>query len=332
MSLHRVPRLLCALNSTTMDSDESDFYGDEETVAGLEARVNSFNVAQWWEETNAVHLNRRVKTEPVDSKRLHNPYAGVPYAWQLTETVDAFLDRLPPETTEGSEEIPWIFICNPYIPRKDRLSAQNQFSKGNEDEAPEEEGSQLDTLIEGGTERLNILRHFTNDIQRTPTSKAARRADINDEKKQAVQDILALAHACKVKAGKWMIFCPPREVNEVWRIIARATANNELGIAAKVAPRQDATGKKDRIIAVYTADFSDMADVTRVLRRLRELKVVESTGRPIYYKPDAFTYIGIAHGNHWDIKASIYSSLDVLPKPLLPPTPVHDNERNDWTF
>lgn len=82
-----------------------------------------------------------------------------------------------------------------------------------------------------------------------------------------------------------MIFCQPSEVDEVWRVVARATANNELGIAAKVAPRQDATGRKDRIIAVYTADFSDIADVARVLRRLRELKVAEVMGRPIYYKP-----------------------------------------------
>lgn len=74
-------------------------------------------------------------------------------------------------------------------------------------------------------------------------------------------------------------------MNEVWAIIARATANNELGIAAKVAPRQDATGRKDRMIAVYTADFNDVTDVMRVLRRLRELKVVEAMGRPIYYKP-----------------------------------------------
>lgn len=171
-------------------------------VAGLEARVNSFNVAQWWEETNAIRLNRRVKTEPVDSKKLHNPYAGVPYAWQLSETVDNFLNRLPPETTEWSEEIPWIFICNPYNARKDRFSAQSQFSKGNEDEAPEEEGSQLDTLIEGGTERLNILRNFVNGIQRTTKSKAAKTAEINREKRQAVQDVLSLAHACKIRAGK----------------------------------------------------------------------------------------------------------------------------------
>ncbi|EQB51365.1 hypothetical protein CGLO_09098 [Colletotrichum gloeosporioides Cg-14] len=297
-----------------MDSEESDFYGDEDVIEGLEARVNSFNVAQWWEETRAVQLNRRAKAEPTDSTKLHNPYVGVPYAWQLTETVSDFLNRLPPETTEGTAEVPWIFICNPFIPRKNRFLAQNQFSKGNEDEAPEEDGSQLNTLVEGGTERLRILRSFVDGIHRTKKSATAKLLEINHEKKQAVKDVLSLAHACKVRSGKWLLFCSPRDVNEVWAIIARATANNELGIAAKVAPRQDATGRKDRMIAVYTADFNDVTDVMRVLRRLRELKVVEAMGRPIYYKPDAFTYIGVAHGNQWDIKASIHSSLDIMPK------------------
>ena len=83
-----------------------------------------------------------------------------------------------------------------------------------------------------------------------------------------------------------MLFCPPGEVNEVWRIIAKATANNELGLAAKVAPKPDNDDpRKDRLICVYTADFKDKPDVGRVLQKLRELRLVEAKGRPIYYKP-----------------------------------------------
>lgn len=83
-----------------------------------------------------------------------------------------------------------------------------------------------------------------------------------------------------------MLFCPPDEVNEVWEIVAKATANNELGIAAKVAPKpEDEDPRNDRLICVYTTDFSDKADVGRVLQKLRELRLVEARGRPIYYKP-----------------------------------------------
>lgn len=85
---------------------------------------------------------------------------------------------------------------------------------------------------------------------------------------------------------QWLLFCPASEVNEMWEIVAKATANNELGIASKVAPRSPLEDpRKDRLLCVYTADFRDKADVGRVLQKLRELKLVESRGRPIYYKP-----------------------------------------------
>jgi hypothetical protein len=82
-----------------------------------------------------------------------------------------------------------------------------------------------------------------------------------------------------------MIFCSPEDVNDVWEAVAKATANNELGIAAKVAPRQDNDPKKERVVVIYTVDFSDKKDAERVLRKLRELRLVETRGRPIYYKP-----------------------------------------------
>lgn len=76
----------------------------------------------------------------------------------------------------------------------------------------------------------------------------------------------------------------------MWEIVAKATANNELGIAAKVAPRSPLEDpRKDRILCIYTADFADKADVGRVLQKMRELKLVEARGRPIYYKPGKFS-------------------------------------------
>lgn len=85
---------------------------------------------------------------------------------------------------------------------------------------------------------------------------------------------------------KWMIFCDPGNVDAVWAIVARATANDELGIAAKVAPfPEEGLQKRERLICIYTKDFRDRRDVGRVLRRLRELRLVESRGKILYYKP-----------------------------------------------
>jgi hypothetical protein len=87
-----------------------------------------------------------------------------------------------------------------------------------------------------------------------------------------------------------MLFCEPSDLNPIWATVAHATANNELGIAAKVAPKPgDTDSRQDRLICVYTRDFHDKADINRVLARLRELKLIETRGRPIYYKPGTFS-------------------------------------------
>ncbi|KAL7923184.1 DUF1917 domain-containing protein [Trichoderma austrokoningii] len=299
-----------------MDTDESDFYGDEATTSNLLQRVADFDVGEWAQQQR-VHPGRPLQQADFieGASHLHNPYSGIFCAWQLTETIDHFLSRLPPSTTDQTPEVPWIFICNPYIPRVHRLQSQGQFSRGNENEAPEEEGSQTAMVTEGGLERLHLVSKFIEGIQRSGKGKSFVDKEIRKEQKQAVDDILSLAHLAKVRTGKWMLFCPPSEVNEMWEIVAKATANNELGIAAKVAPRSPLEDpRRDRLLCIYTADFRDKADVGRVLQRLRELRLVESRGRPIYYKPDAYTYIGISRGNAWGLRASIYSSTDMFPR------------------
>lgn len=47
---------------------------------------------------------------------LSDRFKGVWYGRQLSETVDNFLLRLPPATTEISNKVPWIWIANPYEP------------------------------------------------------------------------------------------------------------------------------------------------------------------------------------------------------------------------
>jgi len=84
-----------------------------------------------------------------------------------------------------------------------------------------------------------------------------------------------------------MIFCTPEEVNAVWSIIARATATNDLGIAAKVAP-DSGDSRKSRLICIYTKDFTDIKDVSRVAHKLKDLGLVESRGRGIFYKCGKF--------------------------------------------
>lgn len=207
-----------------MESDDSDFYGeqperkdaspyvfssdtrfvgDPETVQGLRDRIERFDVDAWVKQhhQNPGHPRQHARSRGHVSN-LHNPYAGVDYAWQLTETVDDFLARLPPKTTDQSADVPWIFICNPFIPRISKPDAESQSIRGSENEAPEEEGSQTKWIVEGGMERLHLMTKFMEGMKATGKAPSTVERTITQERKKAVLDILNLAHAGKVRAGK----------------------------------------------------------------------------------------------------------------------------------
>jgi hypothetical protein len=306
--------------------------GDETVVTEYEKRVEDFDVHQWWANSNSIQTPLGIQSKKMarpDISQFHNPYAGVHCAWQLTETIDDFLVRLPPSTTNDIEVGPWIFICNPYIHRKSKMEAQSQYVKGCEDEAPEEDGTDLLRFCQGGMERLNLVTKLVDHVNQASVTPVMRTREKNKASLDASRDILALAHALHVRAGKWMIFCSMHKVDEIWEIIARATASNELGIAAKVAARSETDPRKERLICVYTADFADAADVERVALKIKHLGLIPSRGKPLYYKPgskhcsaleeystdnlaDAYTYLGIGSGNAWGVKASIYNSKDMF--------------------
>lgn len=156
------------------------------------------------------------------------------------------------------------------------------------------------------------------------------------------KDLLAAATECGCTSGKWMLFPTVQDVDYVWSRVAKGTAEGELGIAAKVAAADDEgeiEGGKRRLICVYTKDFGDADDVKRVLLGLKGMGFLRGEdggeGRGIYYKcgewyspvlggvdgvcgrvltyvADAFTHLGINSGNEWGIKASLFSSKDIL--------------------
>lgn len=136
-------------------------------------------------------------------------------------------------------------------------------------------------------ERLHMLSEFITKTTKASRTKAIATREINKERGLAVTQILDLAHHLHVRCGKWMFFPEPSYVDDVWEVIARATAANELGVAAKVAPMPpDYEGRaaSARLVCVYTRDFRDKDDIARVLNRLRELELVKRQGKPIYYK------------------------------------------------
>ncbi|KAI1385252.1 DUF1917-domain-containing protein [Hypoxylon trugodes] len=298
-----------------MSSDDSDFYGDDDVMIDLKARIKAFDVEAWWEQYQTLDTPLKIqarKKEMEDMSHLHNPYAGMENAWQLTETIEEFVQRVPPATTDETPENPWIWVCNPYINRKRKSDSENQKIRGGEDEAPEEEGADLNSVVEGGMARLHFASDFINMCKSSGKNPNFISRECRKAGTDAAKDILDLAKAHHVRCGKWMLFCSVPTVNEVWETVAKATSNNELGIGAKVAPRSTVDNRTDRLICVYTADFSDTKDVRRVAEKLKQLGLIQANGRALYYKPDVYTYLGIARGNPWEIRASIYDTTSML--------------------
>jgi hypothetical protein len=109
-----------------------------------------------------------------------------------------------------------------------------------------------------------------------------------------------------------MLFPQVSEVNEVWRRVCEGVDANRLGTGAKVST-SGKDGDPARLVCVYTKDFTDVADVRRVLCALVEMGLVRADmPRGIMYKCDAYTYLDIYGRNEYGLRASIYSSREIL--------------------
>jgi Domain of unknown function (DUF1917) len=92
-------------------------------------------------------------------------------------------------------------------------------------------------------------------------------------------------------AGKWLVFISIDEVDSVWAKIQQAIIQGELGDSAKVATAKLsslATNPDTKVICVYTYDWTDVDDVSRIRRKLRDLGITKK----IPYKADADTNAG----------------------------------------
>lgn len=109
-----------------------------------------------------------------------------------------------------------------------------------------------------------------------------------------------------------MLFPNSSDLPRFWRLVAEATSQGRLGPVSKVGTHDPYDGKDATLICVYTYDFTDLDDVRRVLDELLEIQLCFKDGKPIYYKCDAYTYLGITSDNSYKLRASLFSSKDLL--------------------
>lgn len=119
---------------------------------------------------------------------------------QLSETVDEFLHRLPPATTEISNNLPWIWIANPYEP----VHAVVEDGDNEPTMEEEDEKSNMSKMIIHG---LNMLQEYEGkrfQIQQHDVAKPVEAVtrEISRERDRAVMEIQKLAVELKCTSGK----------------------------------------------------------------------------------------------------------------------------------
>ncbi|KAJ5780520.1 hypothetical protein N7457_005680 [Penicillium paradoxum] len=291
-------------------SDDSSFYGDETVKKQLEAQAAAYDPEPFWVQTHEIMLatiqnNLRNPRGPCRddssdvSMRDASPEPATGHCNQRgkTEPVERFLLRLPPSTTKVADVGPWIWMFNPHGSSRRSGDIPTLLRKGRE------------LLLQYEHESV-VLRKAHDESGAKTTAPLTRK--LNPMRKELERNILDLGRETGVTDGKWMLFPTVDHVDEVWSTVVKAMEKGELGEAAKVATADGSGNGQSRLICIYTSDFGDTGDVKRVLCKLVDLGLVGRGSRGIYYKCDAFTCLEINSKNEYGLKASMFSSQEVL--------------------
>lgn len=241
--------------------------GDDDLKAKLESAAQSFSPeasrAKPHSNLLLTHISQAAHL-PSSLTDHYNPYADLPCAWQFSEPLSAFLNRLPPLTTPSS------VIRGPFIRVADPNSPRRALDDGN-----------LAKFKETATELLTSLSTKRAEWKaanpRKPKSSMTKQ--LASTRQEVEKALLKAARDTGVLYGKWMLFPPAEDVNRVWRMVVEGTAAGKLGCAAKVACLLEGeAGDRQRLICIYTYDFGDADDVKRVLQGIVRLGLVNKSG------------------------------------------------------
>jgi hypothetical protein len=113
---------------------------------------------------------------------------------------------------------------------------------------------------------------------------------------EAVRELDRAAVDREKLIGKWQVFGDADRVDELWPGVVADAANGRLWAAKATTPAgREKLPYDSAVLAVYTPNYLDLADVRRVRERLREAHGVDGE---IYYKPDLYTAEGMGPDNY----------------------------------
>jgi Domain of unknown function (DUF1917) len=164
-------------DAATFGKEEYDTFWDYSTRSINVIVLRSKNLA------SMAHIGGSKRKS--ETPQLFNYYEGrSKSAWQLDETVDDFLKRLPPVGHDNFSG-PWIYIANPWE-REESYTGYEQ--------------SEYAELIARGKE---LLQAYEDKIKFSIEKKAARRSGPETaDSEELKKDLFKLASKCKLTAGK----------------------------------------------------------------------------------------------------------------------------------
>ena len=181
--------------------------GDEAVKQDFEGRASAFNVAAWWKRripslTEIANANITADVAK-ETAVLFNPYEGEFCGRQLDETVEEFLERLPPATTPVSGLIPWIYIANPYRKARKAPKVGKSLEDLNAEGPPADDSDWVQFVVLGG-KLLDGLVNIKHDIEKKKVgaAKSVVTKAVNVQRDMIVKKLLDTAVDCHCTSGK----------------------------------------------------------------------------------------------------------------------------------
>ncbi|GAQ46598.1 hypothetical protein AtubIFM55763_001928 [Aspergillus tubingensis] len=319
--------------------------GSEEETTRLEEEVSKFNIDNYWTNIHPHEYNTIKQNVLAARGTMSSSSSDASDAPEPMDVTTSHLSSEPPSTPIPTHDFDVPISSTDTTPiRHNRPSPNEPISSFLARLRPsstlstsptgswiyttsysyEQPQADIKKLVAEGTKALHAHEEAIAQVRAEHAKKpkktqtpAALTRELTKHRVDLEREIFALAKETNVVSGKWLLFVSAEKVDEVWGVVAEATAKGELGFGAKVATAAaaDVAGgergsNKTRLICIYTKDYEDRADVERVLRKMAALELVDLDGRPIYYKCDAYTHLDIKGGNVWGLRASMYSSRD----------------------
>ena len=113
-----------------------------------------------------------------------------------------------------------------------------------------------------------------------------------------------IARKYRITNGKWLFFSSGgAKIDYLWKLVCKGMKSGTIkATGAKVSPYDPDADDFKHVVCIYNYDFTNKEEVASLEKQIREAGLKCH----LFYKPDAYTYLGIYRDNEWGLKPSIH--------------------------